>query len=78
MIIFTLDGALHVRDLINESFDQAIKGLERSIEEGNYERILYWRGILPHLMIELNWIEKIIIEKIKAITDYNSDCRITI
>lgn len=54
---FTLDGSMAVKDLINDSYEQALKGLEHSIEEGNTKRKEYWLDRITHLIGELNWID---------------------
>lgn len=37
----TFDRAIAIKDLINDSYEQALRDLERSIEEGNTKRKEY-------------------------------------
>lgn len=55
--MFPPDGAIAARELIDGSFDHAVKGLRRSVQEGNTKRVLYWLPRVSHLMNELNKID---------------------
>lgn len=56
-IIFTLDGAVIARKIIDESFQFAMKRWEQNVEENNLQQKKYWRIRLAHFMNELNWID---------------------
>ena len=71
-ITFTLDGAEMARNLIDESFQYAVKRWEQSIKENNLKQKQNWLGRVLHLMNELNWIDKLIIN-LKIPTDRQSD-----
>jgi len=72
LITFTLDGAEMARDLIDESFQYAINRYDQSIKENDLKQKQNWFGRVLHLMNELNWIDKLIIN-LKISPDRQSD-----
>jgi hypothetical protein len=71
-ISFTLDGAEMARDLIDESFQYAVNRWEESIKENDPKQKQNWLERVLHLMNELNWIDKLIIN-LKFSPDRQSD-----
>lgn len=71
-ITFTLDGAEMARNLIDESFQYAINRYEQSIKKNDSKQKQNWLGRVLHLMNELNWIDKIIIN-LKTSPDRQND-----
>lgn len=68
-ITLTLDGAELARDLIDEAFQYAVNRLELCIKENEPRQKQNWLGCVLHLMNELNWIDKLIIN-LKILPDH--------
>lgn len=71
-ISFTLDGAEMARDLIDESFQYAVNRWEQSIKENDPKQKRNWFERILHLMNELNWIDRLIIN-LKISPNYQRD-----
>lgn len=71
-ITFTLDGAEMARNLIDESFQYAIRRYEQSIKENDAKQKQNWLDRVLHLMNELNWIDRTIIT-LKISSGHQSD-----
>lgn len=56
-IKFTLDAAKMARQIIDESFQFAVRRWKQSVEENNLQQKQYWRVRLAHFMNELNWVD---------------------
>lgn len=58
----TFECAVIVRELIDDSLNQAILSFQRTVNEKNELRKHYWIVRIVHLMTEMNWIDKTIVE----------------
>lgn len=54
---FTLSGALEAKRMIDNCFDQSLKGFRRAIDENNDNRKIYWFQRTIHFHEQSNWIE---------------------
>jgi hypothetical protein len=58
-----LEGAKLTKEIIASCYVQGIIGLQRSTIEGSIKRQKYWIERLIHLIDELNWIDRFILNE---------------
>jgi hypothetical protein len=60
-ITFTLDGAEMAKAIVDESFQHAVSRWEQSMKGSNPKQKQDWLVRVVHLMNELNWADRLII-----------------
>ena len=63
MVIFDgyLDAAEMAKQMIDESFQFAVRRWKQSVEEDNPKQKQYWHVRVAHFMNELNWVDHLIL-----------------